>query len=212
MKKEYCYWILGFLFLLLPLMVSAYQIDQVQNQANRAFHAPAAAPLGQSFVPRQPALLGITLKLADAGGVGVGNWLKIQLRRESMDGEVLAVSQERYLEDCFNFIAEPGCGRSGGSPAEVTFLFEPPTAVTIGEIYVAELVVDAAGDGVEVAYYTADVYRAGGYYRYGVPYLDDLWFRTLAPGEPGGEAYWACNGSWWVREPDGRVDSAGRRC
>lgn len=100
-----------------------------------------------------------------------------------MDGEVLAVSQERYLDDCFNFIAEPGCGMGGGNPAEVTFLFEPLVPVNAGETYVMELVVDPVGDGVTVSYYSADVYSDGGYYRQGVPYLDDLWFRTLAPGQ-----------------------------
>lgn len=182
MKKEYCYWLLGLLFLLLPLVTSAYQIDQAQNLADNRFSAQNVAPVGQSFVPRQSALLGVTLKLSDAGGAGMGNWMKIQLRRDTMDGEVVAISQERYLEDCFNFVAEPGCGMGGGNPAEVTFLFGPPVPVVIGETYVAELVVDAAGDGVNVAYYSADAYSDGGYYRQGVPYMDDLWFRTMAPG------------------------------
>lgn len=182
MKKEYCYWLLGFLFLLLPFAVNAYQIDQAQTLATHSFSAQAFAPVGQSFVPRQGYLLGVTLKLSDAGGAGMGNWMKIQLRRDSMDGEIVAVSQERYLEDCFNFIADPGCGMGGGNPAEVTFLFAVPAAVMIGETYVMELVVDPAGDGVNVFYHTADAYSDGGYYRQGVPYLDDLWFRTLAPG------------------------------
>lgn len=183
MKKEYCYWLLGGLFLLLPFAAGAYQIDQAQNLANQTFSAKAFAPVGQSFVPRQNALLGVTLKLSDAGGVGLGNWMKIQLRSDAIDGEVVAVSQERYLEDCFNFIAEPGCGMGGGNPAEVTFLFEPLVPVTVGATYVVELVVDPAGDGVNVSYQSADVYSDGGYYRQGVPHLDDLWFRTLAPGE-----------------------------
>lgn len=182
MKREYFYWLLGLLFLLLPFTASAYQIDQAQNLVNNTFSAQAFAPVGQSFVPRQSHLLGVTLKLSDAGGAGMGNWMKIQLRRDSMDGEVVAVSQERYLEDCFNFIAEPGCGMGGGNPAEVTFLFVSPAAVTVGETFVMELVVDPAGDGVNVSYYSGDVYGDGGYYRQGVPYLDDLWFRTLAPG------------------------------
>jgi hypothetical protein len=182
MKKEYCYWLLGFLFLLLPFAASAYQFDQAQNLANNTFSAQAFAPVGQSFVPRQNYLLGVTLKLSDAGGAGMGNWMKIQLRKDAMDGEVVAVSQERYLEDCFNFIAEPGCGMGGGNAAEVTFLFVSPTPVTVGETYVVELVVDPAGDGVNVSYYSGDVYSEGGYYRQGVPYMDDLWFRTLAPG------------------------------
>lgn len=182
MKKEYFYWLLGFLFLLLPFAASAYQIDQAQTLANNSFSAQAFAPVGQSFVPRQNHLLGVTLKLTDAGGAGMGNWMKIQLRRDSMDGDVVAVSQERYLEDCFNFIADAGCGLGGGNPAEVTFLFVSPVAVIVGETYVMELVVDPAGDGVNVSYNAADVYSDGGYYRQGVPYLDDLWFRTLAPG------------------------------
>jgi hypothetical protein len=210
MKKEYGYWVLGFLFLLLPLMARGYQLDQVQNLAGGAFTASASAPLAQSFIPRQPALLGVTLKLTDAGGVGVGNWLKIQFRRESIGGEVLAVSQERYLEDCFNLIAEPGCDRRGGNPAEVTFLFEPAVSVAVGDTYVLELVLDAAGDGVEVAYYPADVYSEGGYYWQGELYREDLWFRTLAPGEAGEDASWACRGTWRIR--NAQDNSAGMRC
>lgn len=93
MKKEYFYWLLGFLFLLLPFTASAYQIDQAQTLANQTFSAQVFAPAGQSFVPRQGALLGVTLKLSDAGGAGMGNWLKIQLRSDAMDGEVVAVSR-----------------------------------------------------------------------------------------------------------------------
>lgn len=184
MRNEYLYWLLGFLFLLLPFAAGAYQIDQAQLLATNSFNVQAFAPVGQSFVPRQEYLLGVTLKLTDAGGAGMGNWMKIQLRRDAMDGEVVAVSEERYLEDCFNFIADPGCGLAGGNPAEITFLFTVPQQVTIGSTYVVELVVDPVGDGISVAHSSGDTYSDGGYYQQGIPYTADLWFRTLAPGTP----------------------------
>jgi len=184
MKKEFLYWLIGLLFLLLPFTASAYQYDQSQMHLGSNFSAMDFAPVGQSFVPRQDFILGVMLKLSDAGGAGIGNWAEIRLRKDSIFGEVVAVSDEFYLEDCFNFIADPGCGLGGGNPAQITFLFEQPIAVDVGNIYVMELVVDAFGDGLLVAYYPGDVYSEGGYYKQGMPSLDDLWFRTLAPGNP----------------------------
>lgn len=184
MKREYWFWVLGFVFLLLPFTASAYQIDQQQTLANHQFDAETYAPTGQSFVPQQPYLLGVTLKLSDAGGFGIGNWVKIQLREQSIDGAIVAISQERYLEDCFNFIADPGCGLGGGNPAEITFLFAVPVELEVGATYVMELRVDPAGDGIMVAHHTSDVYSSGGYYKLGMPYAEDLWFRTLAPDTP----------------------------
>jgi hypothetical protein len=184
MRSEYFYWLLGFLFLLLPFSASAYQIDQAQLVATHSFSVRTFAPVGQSFVPRHEYLLGATFKLMDAGGAGMGNWMKIQLRRDAMDGEVVAVSEERYLEDCFNFIAGPGCNQGGGNPAEITFLFTVPQQVTVDATYVMELVVDPLGDGILVAHSSGDTYSDGGYYRQGMPYAADLWFRTLAPGTP----------------------------
>lgn len=182
MKNTFFYWLIGILFLLLPFTASAYQYDQSQMHLGSSFSATAFAPVGQSFVPRQDFILGVMLKLSDAGGAGLGNWAEIRLRKDRIDGEVVAVSEEFYLEDCFNFIADPGCGLGGGNPAQITFLFEQPVAVDAGNVYVMELVVDAMGDGLLVAYYPGDVYSDGGYYKQAMPSLDDLWFRTLAPG------------------------------
>lgn len=184
MKKEFFYWLIVVMFLLLPFTASAYQFDQSQMRLSSSFSANAFAPVGQSFVPQQNFILGVMLKLSDAGGAGIGNWAEVRLRKDRLDGEVVAVSDEFYLEDCFNFIADPGCGLGGGNPAQITFLFEQPIAVEVGNIYVMELVVDAMGDGLLVAYYPGDVYPDGGYYKQAMPSLDDLWFRTLAPGDP----------------------------
>jgi hypothetical protein len=184
MKKEFFYWLIVAIFLLLPFTASAYQFDQSQSRLSSSFSATVFAPIGQSFVPQQDFILGVMLKLSDAGGAGMGNWAEVRLRKNRIDGEVVAVSDEFYLEDCFNFIADPGCGLGGGNPAQITFLFAQPVAVEADNVYVMELVVDAMGDGLLVAYYPGDVYPEGGYYKQGMPSLDDLWFRTLAPGNP----------------------------
>lgn len=184
MKKEFFYWLVVILFLLLPFSASAYQFDQSQTRLGSSFSATAYAPVGQSFVPQQGHMLGVMLKLSDAGGGGLGNWAKVRLRKDRMDGEVVASSEEIFLSDCFNFDVGPGCGLGGGYPAQIAFWFAQPVTVVAGGVYVVELVARTAGDGLNVAYYPGDVYSGGGYYRQGVPSLDDLWFRTLVPGKP----------------------------
>ncbi len=182
MKKEYLYWLLVAMFLLLPFTATAYQVDQVQTLANGSLSAAAYPPVGQSFVPQQEQIAGVTLKLYDAGGAGAGNWTKIRLREAAPDGQVIAVSQELYLEDCAE--TDIDCSIRDGNSAEITFLFDQPVPLTVGATYVMELVVDSFGDGVSIACYTGDAYPYGGYYAEGKSHVDDLWFRTLAPMEP----------------------------
>src|SRR5687768_9705922 len=74
MKKELFYWLIVVMFLLLPFTASAYQFDQSQMRLSSSFSANAFAPVGQSFVPQQNFILGVMLKLSDAGGAGIGNW------------------------------------------------------------------------------------------------------------------------------------------
>lgn len=174
------------LFIALALCsFSAYGeiIDQQQTQLTHVISANAFAPVGQSFIPELTQLTQITLQLSDAGGFGVGNHVHLNIRKQSIHGEIIAQSGSQFLEDCFNFEQGPGCNVGGGTPVAISFDFSDSVNLEIGNTYVFEVATEGSGDGLLVAYSNSDNYLNGQMIKSGSEQQGDLQFTTYGIGE-----------------------------
>lgn len=165
---------------------SAYgaSIDQSQTNTTASFNMQAFSPVGQKFQPAATHLSHVAVQLLDAGGGQQGNWTHINIRENDISGAIIATSHQQYLEDCFNFEGGPGCGLGGGTGKEVTFSFPETVTFNPEHHYVFELIADAQGDGLNVAFSNNDNYTQGGLYQDGQYHDEDLWFKTYYHDTP----------------------------
>jgi hypothetical protein len=133
------------------------------------------SPVGQEFVAAHNSLDFINIFMSDSSSGEDVHEVYLLLREGGIYGDIVAQSTTIQLEDCFNFIEEPGCGIGGGFSTEIEFSFTK-TLINIDTKYTFEIV--SAGRSLSVGYYRSGGYDGGSAFFNGSKTADDLWFQV----------------------------------
>lgn len=154
-------------------VVDQSQTEQPQYNSSVDYISPA----GQSFTPAANKIEYIKFSLSDNSTANISHGAYVNIREGSINGNIIGVSNEVELEDCFNREEGPGCEIGGGYSVEVRFEFPEPVSLVPGTVYVAQIVTINSRSGLGVSYSLADEYDVGEMISNGYPEGNqDLWF------------------------------------